>query len=352
MTRAFWAPGRVNLIGEHTDYSGGLVLPAALQLGVRIEGVAADRIALRSDGAEETVDVDPSGGDASGWGRYVAAVAAELAALGRPPVGLDGSVSSSVPIGAGLASSAALEIAVGTALCGVAEFSLEPVELALAAQRAEQRAVGVPCGIMDQAVSVLGVAGHAILLDTASLEHEAIPLPAELAIVIVDSAVRHQLEGSGYADRRRELEEALVVLDGRRPSDVEPDEAAELAEGLDSLHARRLRHVVTENARVREVVAVLRETPLDRGRLGTLFREGHESLRDDYDVSTPELDLLVDLAYRAGAVAARMTGGGFGGSIVALVERERAEAVAEQIVAAYPAGEAVVSTAAGGAREL
>jgi galactokinase len=352
MTRVFWAPGRVNLIGEHTDYSGGLVLPAALELGVRVEGVASDRIRLRSDDARGTVDVAPSGGDASGWGRYVAAVAAELDALGRVPVGLDGRVSSNVPVGAGLSSSAALEVAVATALCAVSDFTLEPMQLALAAQRAEHRAVGVPCGIMDQAASVLGVAGHAILLDTASLAHRAIPLPEELALLIVDSGVRHRLEDSGYATRRRELEAALAVLGGRAPAEVEPDEADALAARLDPVRARRLRHVVTENVRVREVVAVLSEPSLDAVRLGELFRAGHESLSRDFDVSTPELDRLVELAYGAGAVAARMTGGGFGGSIVALVERDRAEAVADEIVAAYPAGTARLSAAADGAREL
>jgi galactokinase len=333
VTRAFWAPGRVNLIGEHTDYSGGLVLPAALELGVRIDGVAADRIRLRSDYARSGVELEPSGGEASGWGRYAAAVATELHALGRPPVGFDGHVRSTLPVGAGLSSSAALEVAVAIALCAVAGFELEPIQLALACQRAEHRAVGVPVGIMDQAVAVLGVAGHAILLDTDSLAHRAIPLPPELALVIVDSGVRHSLEHSGYATRRRELELAL-------------------AGDLDPVSARRLRHVATENARVRQVVDVLTSTPLDRALLGTLFREGHESLRLDFEVSTTELDLLVDLAYRLGAVAARMTGGGFGGSIVALVDRDRAEAFAEEIVAAYPAGTARVSAAAGGAREL
>jgi galactokinase len=333
VTRTFWAPGRVNLIGEHTDYAGGLVLPAAIELGVRIDGEAAERIRLRSESEADVVELDPRGGDASGWGRFVAAVAAELDALGRPPVGFDGRVSSTLPIGAGLSSSAALEVAVATALCAVAEFAVEPMQLALAMQRAEHRAVGVPSGIMDQAVSILGIAGHAILIDTGKLEHRAIPLPHELALVIVDSGVRHKLEDSGYATRRRELEDALA---GRG----------------EAVGARRLRHVKTENARVREVVEVLETNPLKKARLGTLFREGHESLRNDFEVSTPELDLLVELAYEAGAVAARMTGGGFGGSIVALVERPRAQTVADKIVAAYPAGTALISDVADGAREL
>ena len=363
MTRTFWAPGRVNLIGEHTDYTGGLVLPAALELGIRIEAVAGgDRISLASDQLDGTVELaaDGSPGGGAGWGRYVGAVAAELAELGRPPVGLSGRIHSTLPIGAGLSSSAALEVGVAVALCAVADFALEPVALALAAQRAEHKAVGVPCGIMDQAASVLGRAGHAILLDTGSLEHRPVPLPREVALVIVDSGVRRRLEDSGYALRRRELEQALQALHGRRPGDVTEPEAAALAAAakLDPLLRRRLRHVVTENARVREVVAVLAEEPVDAVRLGELFREGHESLRRDFEVSTPELDLLVDLAYDAGALAARMTGGGFGGSIVALVEQRRARAAGDAILGAYAArtgstrASVHVTRAADGAREL
>jgi galactokinase len=361
VTRAFWAPGRVNLIGEYTDVSGGLVLPAALDLGIVVEGVADDRIRLGSDAFEGSVDLAPNGevaADPSGWGRYVAAVARELDALGRPPVGIAGAVRSTLPAGAGLSSSAALEVAVGIALCAVAQFPLEPLELALAAQRAEHLAVGVPCGIMDQATAVLGVAGHAILLDTSSLEHRAIELPPELAIVVVDSGVSRSLEESGYATRRRELERALAALDGRKPSELTTAEAETVATRLDPVAARRLRHVVSENRRVREVVDVL-ATPGHPSlrRLGELFRAGHDSLRDDFEVSTPELDLLVDLAYEAGAVAARMTGGGFGGSIVALADQDRAPALADEIVAAYGTSSprqatARICHAADGAREL
>jgi galactokinase len=314
MTRTFFAPGRVNLIGEHTDYSGGLVLPAAIELGVTVAGDAAERISLRSDRADERFD------------HYVTAVAAELDALGRPPVGIAGQISSDLPIGTGLSSSAALEVAVGLALCAVAAFELEPLELALACQRAELRAVGVPCGILDQGASVLGRAGHAILLDTGSLEHEAIPLPPAIALLVVDSGVPRQLAASGYAQRRRELEAG---------------------------HPGRVRHVETENQRVAEVAEILREPGQPRlARLGELFREGHESLRRDFEVTTPALDRLVDLAYDAGALAARMTGGGFGGSIVALADRNRADEIAGAIAAGYPTATARICHASAGAREL
>lgn len=303
MPRTFWAPGRVNLIGEYTDLAGGLVLPAALDLGIRLEVRRAEEIALSSRELGGVVRVAADGsGQAEGWGRYVAAVAAELAALGRPAAGIEGEIVSSLPIGAGLSSSAALEVGVALALCAVADFALEPLELALAAQRAEHRAVGVPSGIMDQAASLLGRRDHALLLDTASLEYELVPMPPELALVIADSGVSRSLEHSGYATRRRELEE------GMQP---------------------RVRHVATENARVRAAVDALRAR--DFARLGEVFREGHESLRVDFEATIPELDRLVDRAYALGAVAARMTGGGFGGAIVALVEADGAAAFAGSI---------------------
>jgi len=333
LTRAFWAPGRVNLIGEHTDYTGGLVLPAAIDLGVRIEGEAADRIRLESEGYDGVVDLDPRGEPGAGWGRFAGAVAAELDVLGRPTVGFEGRVSSDLPVGAGLSSSAALEVAIATALCAAADFDLEPIALAQAAQRAELRAVGVPCGIMDQAAAVLGEEGSAILLDTGTLVHRVVPLPPHVALVIVDSGVRHTLADSGYADRRRELE-AAIAAEG----------------GLEPLLARRLRHVKTENDRVRHVVACLEAG--DTARLGPLFRAGHDSLRDDFEVSTPELDLLVDRAYELGAVAARMTGGGFGGSIVALADRDGAEQLAAEIAEAVPTARGFVTKAARGAHEI
>ena len=310
------------------------MLPAALDLGIRIDAVAAGGITLRTGIRRDPIELPADGGaveDASDWGRYVAAVAIELGRLGRPPVGVDGRIRSTLPMGAGLSSSAALEVAVATALCAVAGFELEPLALAQAAQRAELRAVGVPCGILDQAASVLGRAGHAILIDTGTLEHEAIPLPQGIALLIVDSGVRRSLEHSGYADRRRELEAG---------------------------HEARVRHVESENRRVAESAEILREPGVPRlAELGRLFRASHESLRDDFEVSTPELDLLVDLAYEHGALAARMTGGGFGGSIVALAAKAEAERLGRAVALAYAArtGRTAmprVCRASDGAREL
>lgn len=297
MKAGFWAPGRVNLIGEHTDYSGGLVLPVAIHLGIRLTVEPAERIALVSDG--EQVDLAANGtGMAAGWGRYAAGVAQELAELGRPPVGIEGTVEADLPQGAGLGSSGALSVALALALSRVADFAVEPLELVLACRRAEQRAVGVPSGILDQAASLLGREGCALLLDCGTLEHRWVELPPDLAIVVVDSGERHAHEASGYADRRRELEAG---------------------------DPRRVRHVATENERVREAVDALERRDLPA--LGALFAASHASLRDDYEVSTPSLDRVVAAALAAGALGARLTGGGFGGSLVVLAERDRADAV-------------------------
>jgi galactokinase len=334
--RRFRAPGRANLIGEHTDHTDGLVLPAAIDRAVTVEadlGGAGILLTSADAAGEVHVPADGSVAPATGWGRFVAAVAAELADLGRRPIGLRGRVTSDLPQGAGLSSSAALEVAVATALCAAAELELEPLELAAVCRRAERRAVGVPSGIMDQAASVLGRAGHAIRLDCGTLEHRVVPLPGDHELLIVDSGVQRQLESSGYGERSRELAAALPVLGGRRPADVGLEELDRLLDELPAVPARRLRHVITENARVRATEAALLAG--DLMRVGELFDEGHRSLREDYEVTVPELDTLVELARQHGATAARMTGAGFGGAIVALVRRDLADAVGRRIVDGY-----------------
>jgi galactokinase len=309
----------VNLIGEFTDLAGGVALPAAIELGILLECEPAEAIELRSDAFDEVATLAPDGsGEAEGFARYVAGVAIELALLGRRPVGLRGELTSTLPAGAGLSSSAALEIAVGLALCAVADFEPAPLELALAAQRGVHRALGVPSGILDEAACLFGRRGHAVLFDFDSLEHELVRLPDGVVFVIAHSGVTRRLEHSGYATRKRELDEGMPA---------------------------RRRHLETENGRVHAVVEALRANDLTR--VGELFREGHQSLRDDFEASIPELDRLVELAYENGAYAARMTGGGFGGAIVALVDEQDARALADRLP-----GRTWISAAAEGAREL
>lgn len=333
--RRFVAPGRVNLIGEHTDHTDGLVLPVAIDLAVTLRVERHDRIVLTSADAEEDVHLPAGGGPgpATGWGRFVAAVATELAEAGRPAVGMRGEVRSTLPQGAGLSSSAALEVVVAFALATLADFPIEGVELAALCRRAEHRAVGVPSGIMDQAASVLGRSGHAVLLDCATLQHRTVPLPPSEALVVIDSGVRRQLESVGYGARVEELRRALPALGGRRPADVDPRELDDLRAQFDAVAFKRLRHVVTENARVRDAAAALSSS--DLAGVGELFAASHASLRDDFEVSTPELDSLVELALTAGATAARMTGGGFGGSIVVFAPRNQADDVVQQVLTRY-----------------
>jgi galactokinase len=331
------APGRVNLIGEHTDYAGGLVLPVAIDRGLTLDCVSAARIRLRSAAVPGDVDLAADGaGAAEGFGRYVAALAAELADRGRAPAGIEGCIAADLPAGAGLASSAALLVAVGLALCDAAGTELAPLELAGACRRAEERAFGVPCGIMDPAVALLGRAGQALLLDCAALTHRHVPLPEGVGLIVVDSGVRRRLAETGYATRRGELERALA---GDR----------------DDTAVRRLRHLRSENARVEQAAAALAAG--DARALGPILAAGHTSLRDDFEVSTPELDVLVALALEAGAWAARMTGGGFGGAIVALAPVDRCAVIAASVAAGYHAAtgratEPMVTQAADGASRL
>ncbi len=327
-----WAPGRVNLIGEHTDYSGGLAMPAAIQFGVTVsvESVAAE-ITLCSQlyGASGTFAADGSGTQVEGWARYGQAVAYELNKLGRRPVGIVATIESDLPAGVGLSSSAAIEVGIALALCAVAEHTLEPLELAQACRRAEERAVGVPCGILDQAACVLGREGTAIVLDCATVEHRRVELPPGAALVVVDSGVPRALETSGYATRRDELEHALSALGVARSTQVDP--AA--VESLDEPLRRRLRHVVSENARVTAFADAVATGDLVTA--GRLISASHASLRHDYEVSTPELDELVGLAEGAGAYGARLVGAGFGGSIIALVDAGTAADVAAAVVERY-----------------
>jgi galactokinase len=325
------APGRANLIGEHTDYNEGLVLPAALELRVVIGGRRAKRIRLRSAARGTTVEVDPESGDgpARGWGRYVGAVVRSLRDAHVAVRGIDGVVASDVPLGTGLSSSAALEVAVALA---IADEPIGAVELARICRHAENRYVGVQSGIMDPLVSAAGVAGAALLIDCRSLAIRPVALPGDLCLMVIDSGERRELRSAGYNDRRRECEEAARLLGVRSLRDVSPDDVARA--GLPEPIASRARHVVTENERVTATAAALEAD--DRGRIGELFAASHASLATDFAVSTPALDALVEIAAgTAGVVAARMTGGGFGGCTVNLVQADAAESALRDIANAY-----------------
>ena len=310
MRRAF-APGRVNLIGDHTDYTGGYVLPMAIQLGttVELEPGGAD---LRLSSAEDpesvgvALDVEDPGSVQPVWGRYIAGVIAEI----RPPVGGRGQIRTTLPVGAGLSSSAALEVAVALAL----GFEGSALALALACQRAEQRASGVPCGLMDQLTSAAGVAGHALLIDCTTNAVTPVPMPAGLDVVAVHSGQTRALAGSAYGDRRAACERAAAIIGPLRDASL-----ADVASIDDPVIRRRARHVVSENARTLAAAEALRSG--DIPTVGRLMEESHASLRDDFDVSTPALEALTGrLRHTPGILGVRMTGAGFGGCVVALCE--------------------------------
>ena len=343
MSITWFAPGRVNLVGEHTDYNDGFVLPLALTLGTTVRATSRDDRTLRITSAQEPggpVVVALDGlepGAVSGWAAYVAGTAWALAQLGIDVPGADLHVDSTVPRGAGLSSSAALECATAGALLDLAGARLDPIEVALLAQHAENDFVGMPCGLMDQAVSVLARRDHLLLLDARSHEHRHVPFDLDahgLALLVIDTRAPHVLVDGGYAARRAQCAQAARGLGVPALRDVDDLDAA-LGALDDDVLRRRVRHVITENRRVLDVVALL-----DAGRvaeIGPLLTESHVSLRDDFEVACRELDLAVDAALAGGALGARMTGGGFGGSAIALVETNVAGAVRSSVTAAFEA---------------
>jgi galactokinase len=338
------APGRVNLIGEHTDYNDGLVLPLAIDRHCRVEAMRRDdrvlRVRSRERGEEVEVALDGASPRRS-WSDYPVGVAVLLEASGVRLSGADLTIASDVPPGGGLSSSAALEVAVALALLGLAGLELDPIEIARICQRAENEFVGARCGIMDQVASLAARAGHALLLDCRSLEVRHVALPPTVRVVVVDSGVRHALASGEYNQRRHECERALALLAAKREGirslrDVTPGDLAEVGRRLPDVLARRCRHVVTENARVEATAGALESGRLDR--VGELLSESHTSLARDYEVSCPELDALVRIARDApGCVGVRMTGGGFGGCTVNLVRTERVDAFCAAVAAGYEA---------------
>ena len=353
------APGRVNLIGEHTDYNAGFVFPLAIERYVVIAagrptgGETVDRVRVHSTLLKETSEfslarLEPARRD---WTSYIRGALAGCIERGMNPGPLDMVVDSNVPLGGGLSSSAALEVATATLVEAVTGRSLDPVDKARLSQRAEHDYAGMPCGIMDQFSSALGAADKLLLIDCRSETAELIPLDdPDVVVLVINTNVKHELTGSEYPERRAQCHRAAELLgvdalrdmtveqlgDGELPRRQEPGVRAPVPK-LDEIHYRRARHVVGENERTLEAAAALQQR--DWPRVGELMYASHASLRDDFEVSCPELDLLVELAQQVGqgggVIGSRMTGGGFGGCTVTLVRRGREQAVAEQICGDY-----------------
>lgn len=347
------APGRVNLIGEHTDYNDGFVLPFAIPhrtvaaVGVREDGVGRVRVA--STFASEPVEValDELGTlfpTATGsepavpeWAAYPLGVAWALAeTAGAAGAGVDIAIASDVPVGAGLSSSAAIEGATASALNDLWNAGLDKTALARVGRKAENEAVGAPTGIMDQMASMLGEPDAAIFLDCRSLEAQLVPLGAAsagLAILVMDTRVKHAHSTGGYGERRAACERGAAIMGVPSLRDVTVADLPRAEELMDDVTFRRVRHVVTENQRVLDTVRVLREQ--GARAIGDLLVASHASMRDDFEISVPELDTAVDAALDAGALGARMTGGGFGGAAIALIEADAVAAVSAAVNAAF-----------------
>ncbi len=332
-SQTFRAPGRVNLIGEHTDYNDGFVMPAAIHLStyVTITPRPDRKRVVHSESFSETVELEEGAG--TGWSRYVLGVARILERKGYSLDGADLRIRTDIPIGAGLSSSAALEVAVGYALLSVAGIDIDRTELARACQQAEHEFAGVRCGIMDQMIACHGRAEHALMMDARSLEFELLPLPNDVRIVVANTMVKHNLASTEYNARRAECETAARVF-GRSLRDVTLSDIEKRKIDLGETIYRRARHVITENARVQSAAAALKNRNLRE--FGRLMRESHASLRDDYEVSCRELDIMSGIASGIdGVYGSRMTGGGFGGCTVSLVDSGSVEHFRASLIKQY-----------------
>jgi len=337
------APGRVNLIGEHTDYNDGFVLPMAIDRAVwlALRPRDGDEVAVHSleygesrSFSLERVQSRDTGYEDAGWIEYIKGTAWALQDAGHGLRAWEGVMAGDVPIGAGLSSSAALELAAARAFAEVSGLVWEPGPMALLGQRAENHWVGVNCGIMDQMISAAGREAHALLLDCRSLEYELVPLPAGTAVVILDTGTRRGLVDSAYNERRSQCETAATHFGVSALRDVSGQSFAAREGEFDEVTRRRARHVITENERTTAAAQAMARG--DAAQLGALMDASHESLRLDFEVSSEALDQMVTCARaHAGCLGARMTGAGFGGCAVALVDAARADAFAAQVAAAY-----------------
>jgi len=332
------APGRVNLIGEHTDYNDGFVLPMAIDRAVWLALRRRDdkRVRIYSLDLKVESAFDLSNlAKGRGWIEYAKGVADQLMRAGYELRGFDAILSGDVPQGAGLSSSAAMELAIARAFAMTSNFAWDKIPMAGYAQKAENEWVGVHCGIMDQMASAICKQGHALFLDCRSLEYQHVALPKDVAIIILDTSTRHKLADSSYNERRSQCEEAARWFGVKKLRDISLDKLnSPKAANLNRIALKRARHVVTENARVLDAVDAMKTE--DTIRLGELFNESHTSLRDDFEVTNEALNIIVESAQRqSGCYGARMTGAGFGGCAVALVQKEKAREFTQAVSAAY-----------------
>lgn len=340
------APGRVNLIGEHTDYNEGFVMPAALDLYtyVAVSPRSDRRLRVYSENLGEKCDLDLDSirpGKSGDWSDYVRGVAGVLESSGYQLRGADLAIASEVPLGAGLSSSAALEVSTAWALLSNSEINVDRNVIPQMCQQAEHLYPETKCGIMDQFISCHGRAGHALMLDCRSLDFQLLPVPRQVRLMVCNTMVKHEHASGGYNTRRRECEEGLRALKQVLPAiralrDVTVNELEQHRDLLSPVIYKRVRHVVTENDRVKRAAEALQTE--DMAQFGQLMADSHRSLRDDYEVSTVELDLMVELANgQEGVYGARMTGGGFGGCTINLVDSAHAEAIQQRLAKTYEA---------------
>ena len=337
-THLIRAPGRVNLIGEHTDYSGGFVLPVALEeaLWIAVRPRKDQAVILHSLDYNDSTEIILSKPQShlKGWREYLSGIVWVLQEANWHLSGWEGVMSGNIPRGAGLSSSAALEIALIRTFSEISEISWEPKFSAKLAQRAESEWVGVKCGIMDQLVSACGVSGHAIFIDCRNLEIQQIPFPKGIRLIILDTKTRRGLVDSHYNERHSQCKEASAILGKSMLRDATMFDLDEQSTGMESLLYRRAKHVITENERVLQAVDAMCAN--DHLHLGQLMYDSHKSLRDDFEVSNSSLDEMVECALNAsGCLGARMTGAGFGGCVVALVKAEKEKGFVDSIRECY-----------------